>query len=183
MYTKLVPGQIIFYYAHKDLFENVQHQSAFMCKNIASKEGEDLSERFAITDDEAPTFALCLAETMPDVYDTMKPLTSGISDAWFDAITGQGIIQLDFDHLAQLDVETDGKYALVRIQDNGAYNPNTVKVVDSALRSTIEQGVLANFYMRVTHPEITKMSATMFAGQNSALKERILPLRKKTVFP
>jgi len=181
MYTKLLPGEIIFYYPHTQLFDEVQHQSAFMCKNIVSKEGEDLSERFAITDDEAPMFELCLGETMPDVYDTMKPLTHGIDNAWYDTITGAEIIQFDFDHLAQLGVETNAKYACLRIQDNGAYNPNTVKVVDSALRSTIEQGVMANFYMRVTHPEITQMSASMFTGQNQALAQRSVELRKKSV--
>ena len=181
MYTKLLPGEIIFYYPHTQLFDEVQHQSAFMCKNIVSKEGEDLSERFAITDDEAPMFGLCMGETMPDVYDTMKPLTHGIENAWYDSITGAGIIQFDYDHLAQLDVQNNANYACICIQDNEAYNPNTLKVVDSAICSTIEQGVLANFYMRVTHPEITKMSATMYTGQNQVLAKRIIELRKKSV--
>lgn len=181
MYTKELPGEIIFYFPHSELFDEVQHQSAFMCKNVVSKEGEDLSERFAITDDEASMFELCMGETMPDVYDTMKPLTHGIDNAWFANITGTEIIMLDHDHLAQLDVLPNAKYACLRIQDNEAYNPNTVKVVDSALRSTIEQGVLANFYMRVTHPEITKMSATMYTGQNQVLAKRSIELRKKSV--
>lgn len=181
MYTKEVPGQIIFYYPHAQLFDEVQHQSAFMCKNIVSKEGEDLSERYAITDDEKQMFEICIGETMPDIYDTMKPLTHGITYAVYDSITGWDIKRLDWSHLAQLDVDPDANYVIVRIQDNEAYNPNTVKLVDSALRSTIEQGVIANFYMRVTHPEITKMSSTMYTGQNQALASRIIPLRKKSV--
>lgn len=183
MYTKEVPGQIIFYYPHSALFDDVQHQSAFMCKNIVSKEGEDLSERFSITDDEKPMFQLCLRETMPDIYDTMKALTHGIPDAVYDTITGADLKMLDYSHLAQLDVDNHADYAVVRIQDNEAYNPNTVRVVDAALRSSIEQGVLSTFYTRVTHPEITKMAATMFVGQMQALASRIIPLRKKTVFP
>ena len=183
MYTKLVPGQIIFYFPHKLLFENVQHQSAFMCKNIVSKDGEDLSERFAITDDEKLMFELCVDETMPGVFDVMKPLTSGIADAWYGAITGADFIQLNTKLVDLTEIENAEKYVVLRINDHEAYNPNTVKLVDSALRSSVEQGVLANFYMRVTHPELTKMAATMFAGQLQALSQRILPLRKKSRFP
>ena len=183
MFTKLVPGEIIFYYPHKLLFDNVQHQSAFMCKNVVSKEGEDLSERFAITDDEQPMFELCIAETAPDVYDVMKSLTYKIEEAMHGAISGADFIQLD-PALAQLtDIDSAEKYFVFRINDNGAYNPNTVRLVDSALRSTIEQGVLSSFYTRVTHQELTKLSATMFVGQLQALTQRILPLRKKVVFP
>jgi len=183
MYTKLVSGQIIFYFPHKLLFENVQHQSAFMCKNIVSKEGEDLSERFAITDDEKPMFELCVDESMPDIYDVMKVLTYSISDALHNAITGADFIQLSEELVDLTDIDNTENYVVLRINDHEAYNPNTVKLVDSALRSSIEQGVLANFYMRVTHPELTKMAATMFAGQLQALSQRILPLRKKSRFP
>ena len=182
MYTKLVPGQIIFYFPHKLLFENVQHQSAFMCKNIVSKEGEDLSERYAITDDEAGMFAVCLAETLPDVYDIIKPLTHNIEDAFHANITGVEIKAIS-EALVGLDVVDTERYVVIRIIDNAAYNPNTVMLVDAALRSTVEQGVLSNFYLRVTHPELTKLSATMFAGQTNSLSHRIMPLRKKTAFP
>ena len=183
MYTKLVPGQIIFYFPHKLLFENVQHQSAFMCKNIVSKEGEDLSERFAITDDEKPMFELCVDESMPDVYDVMKVLTHGISDALHNAITGENFIQLSTELAALKGIDNTEKYVVLRINDHEAYNPNTVKLVDSAIRSSIEQGVLSNFYLRVTHPELTKLAGSMFVGQTQALANRIIPLRKKTIFP
>lgn len=181
MYTKLLEGQIIFYYPHSKLFDEVQHQSAFMCKNVVSKEGEDLSERFAITDDEAPMFELCIGETVPDIYDVVQPITYGIEYAWYDSITGTEIKALD-PSLSTLKVDATAKYVVIRVQDNEAYNPNTVKLVDSAIRSTIEQGVLANFYMRVTHPELTKLSATMYTGQTNALTNRIIPLRKKSIF-
>ena len=182
MYTKSLEGQIIFYYPHSTLFDEVQHQSAFMCKNIVAKEGEDLSERFAITDDEEPMFALCLDETIPGIYDTIKVLTHGIEDAIHSTITGAGIKAFGA-ALASLDVDDDANYVAIRIVDNEAYNPNTVKLVDSALRTSIESGVLSSFYTRVTHPEITKLSATMFMGQIQALAMRIIPLRKKTAFP
>ena len=183
MFTKLLPGQIIFYYLRATLFDEVQHQSAFMCKNIVSKEGEDLSERFAITDDEEGMFQICLTETLPDIYDTVKKLTYGINEALHGSITGANVRLLDFEHLAELEIDAEATYVVLRINDYAACNPNTVQLVDAALRSAIEQGVLSNFYIRVTHPELTKLAATMFTGQLQALSQRIVPLMKKTAFP
>lgn len=82
MYTKSLSGEIIFFYPHASLFDDVKHQSAFMCKNIVSKDGEDLSERFMITDDEQDMFEVCLREALPDVYEVLKPLTHGIENAF-----------------------------------------------------------------------------------------------------
>lgn len=178
MLEKSLPGEIAFYYAHPDLFEDVQHQSAFMCKNIVSKEGEDLSERFAITDDEIGMFEICLKETLPDIYDAVKALTYNIEYAVYPDITGEDIEST----IGQFDVDNEKTYVFIRLNDNGAYNPNTPRAVDLALRSTIVQGVLANFYTRVTHPELTKLSASMYAAQMNALTQRIIPLRKKTKF-
>ena len=183
MFSKLLPGQIIFYYQHAELFDEVQHQSAYMCKNIVSKEGEDLSERFAITDDEEGMFQICLTETLPDIYDAVKKLTYGIEEALYGSIKGADVRLLDFEHLADLDIDAEATFVVIRINDHEAYNPNTVRLVDAALRSAIEQGVLSNFYIRVTHPDLTKLAATMFTGQLQALSQRIVPLMKKTVFP
>ena len=184
MYTKDIEGQIVFYYPHKTLFENVQHQSAFMCKNIISKEGDDLSERYAITDDEEPMFVLCLGETLPDVYDVMKVITHGIAPAFYSEIPGAEFLALDeaLASDATLGIETSEKYVVVRVDDNEAYNPNNLRIVDSALRSGIEQGALANFYTRVIHPDLTKLATSAFAGQLQVLAQRIIPLRKKTRF-
>lgn len=185
MYTNKVEGQLIFMYPHKKLFDEVQHQSAFMCKNIVSKDGEDLSERFSITDDEEPMFKLCLEETAPDIYDILKPITHGIQDAYYVSVYGDdvekliGVSPTDIDE----DADTLDFYIIFIVQNNEAYNPNTIKLVDSALRSSIEQGVLSNFYLRVTHPELTKLAGSMFVGQTQALANRIIPLRKKTIFP
>ena len=180
MYTKNVTGQIIFYYAHKDLFEDVQHESAYMCKNLVTKEGEDLSEQFAITDDEQPMFALCLREALPAIYDKVKVLTHGINDALYDIITGTNLKNLD-PALSTLVVDSSGNYVVIRVNNYGAYNPNDLKLVDSALQSSIEQGCLAEYYTRVLNKDLTEISAGNFAAQVMALALRVVPLRKKSV--
>ena len=179
MYTQLHTGEIIFYYAQQGVFDDVQHQSAFMCKNIVTKEGEDLSERFAITDDEVNMFGLCLREILPTIYEAVRPLTHGIDNALNDEMTGAQIKEIS--ELSSLDVDDAAKYIVIRLQDNGAYNPNELKIADSTIRSSIEQGVLSEFYSRVVHKELTEMSGALFSTQVSALTRRIVGLRKKTV--
>ena len=178
MYTQLHTGEIIFYYAQSGVFDDVQHQSAFMCKNIVTKEGDDLSERFAITEDEAPMFSLCLREILPIIYEAVRPLTHGITDALNDDMLGSAL--KDIEGLSALDVDDDAKYIVIRLQDNAAYNPNELKIADSTIRSSIEQGVLSEFYSRVVHKELTEMSGALFNTQVSALTRRIVGLRKKT---
>lgn len=185
MYTRLFEGQIIFYFAQDVLFDNVKHQSAFMCKNIVSKDGEDLSERFAITDDEADMFALCLRETLPSIYDQVKGITYGVTDAFTDGMLGSTFKAIFTDatpsEKAALGVDDAKNYVVIRVQDNGAYNDNDLRQADSALQTAIEGGTIATFYTRVTHPDLTKLSDGVAAGQLVILAKRLVPLRKKSV--
>lgn len=179
MNTTAYKGEIIFYYPHLGLFDDVQHQSAFMCKNIVSKEGEDLSERFAITDDEEPMFGLCMREILPIIYEAVRPLTHGIANAFNDDMSGATLLQL----VSSLtDVTSSARYLVIRLQNNGAYNPNELKIVDSTIQSSVEQGVLSEFYSRVVHKDLTEMSGALFSTEISALTRRIIGLRKKSVF-
>ena len=184
MKTKLYEGQIIFYYAHDDIFHDVRHQSAFLCKNITSKEGGDISEAFLITEDETDTVALCLREQLPAVFEVARGLTYGIPDATQGQMTGAAFKLLFPDatqeEIAALGVDDAKNYVVIRLMDNGAYNPNDPALVDSAFLSAIEQGVLAEYYAKVTHPVVTKVCAEQFGRQLAALSQRLLGLRKKS---
>ncbi len=171
-----ITGQIVFYYPHTALFDDVQHQSAFMCKNIVSKEGEDLSERYAITGDEKGMFDICLREAMPDIYDAIKGITYGIENAIDESMTGAALKQI----ASSLSVDDNALFVVICVQDNGAYNPNDPRISDNALQSAIEAGVLSEFYSRVTHPDLTKLSATEFVSSVKNVVDRTMPLRKKS---
>ena len=179
MYTKAIEGKIVFYYPHGSLFEDVQHMSAYMCKNVVSKDGEDLSERYAITDDEADMFSICLRETVPEVYDAVKVLTHGIEDALYDDILGSEFETLD-PAFGELDLVPTERYVVIITQDNAAYNPNEPKLADSAIQTALEQGALAEFYVRVAEKSLTEMSAAQFDLARSNVSRRIIGLRKKT---
>lgn len=182
MYTKLVDGLIIFYYDRAKLFDDVQHLSAFMCKNIASKDGEDLSERYAITDDEKGMFDICLRETLPAVYEALRILTYGIPAAFTDSMTGTQI-KAAYSVLANVTTIVDADaYVVLRVNNHEAYNPNDVALVDSALLSALEQGAVMQFYSRVLQNELTQLSAGQFQGQMENVARRIVPLQKKSKF-
>lgn len=176
MFTKKQQGKIIFYYAHADLFDDVQHLSAYMCKNIANKEGDDLSEKYAITDDEEPVFGVCLRETLPNVYEAVKPLTHGLEDAITDSMSGTDLATLTGET-----VTADETYAVIVTHDHMGYNPNDVKIADSALQTAIEQGVIAEYYARVMAADLTDMSLKMSAATLESLEKRLLPLRRRSV--
>lgn len=180
MYTLLHTGEIIYYFDHKDLFDDVKHESAFMCKNIVSKDGDPLSERFAITDDEEQIFGLTIREILPVIYEAVRPLTHGIDDAISDDMLGS-VLKAIPDLSGLEGVVNDDEYVVIRLQDNGAYNPNMLKIVDSSLQTAIEQGALSEFYARVVHRDLTEMSAAFFSSQVTSLTRRIVELRKKTV--
>lgn len=178
MYTTLHTGEIIFYYAQPDIFDDVKHQSAFMCKNILSKEGEDLSERFLITDDEEPMIGICIRESLPNIFEAVRPLTHGISDAFKPDMTGAQIKAIS--GLENLDVDTTTKYVVIRTQDNGAYNPNEPGLADSAILSAVESGALSEYYSRVVNRDLTELSAGRFGNDLNGVMRRIIPLRKKS---
>jgi hypothetical protein len=135
-------------------------------------------ERYAITDDEAPMFNVCLRESLPIAYEAMKPLTHGINEA-FSIKTGTQLKQID--GLAGLvGITAAADYVVIRTVDNGAYNPNDVTLVDSSLQSTIEQGALSEYYARVVYKELTELSTAQFGEHLNTLTRRIIPLRKKT---
>ena len=46
------PAKILFYYNRDTLFNDVSLMSNYMAKNIASKDGNSMTDDFAISDDE-----------------------------------------------------------------------------------------------------------------------------------
>lgn len=175
MNTRKIEGKIVFYYPHADLFDDVQHLSAYMCKNIVTKEGGDLSDNYAITDDEQPVFDVYLRETLPNVYEAVKPLTHGIDDAIVDSMTAESLAEM-----SGLELEDEGNYVVIITQDHEAYNPNDIKIADTALQSAIEQGVIAEYYARVLNKDLTEMSMNSAAAALTVLAKRLLPLRRRS---
>ena len=79
---------IKFYYNRDTLFNDVSLMSNFMAKNLATKEGNSLTDDFAISDDERDLFGVCVQQTLPDIYESMAKITNGVNNAFEDAEVG-----------------------------------------------------------------------------------------------
>lgn len=78
-------GTIRFFYNKETLFNDVSLMSNFMAKNLATKEGNSLTDEFAMSDDERDLFGVCVQQCLPDIYESMAKITHGVNDA-FDAL-------------------------------------------------------------------------------------------------
>ena len=175
MYT-IVDSNIVFLFEKAGIFDDVRHLSAFMAKNAANKEGQPLLEQYAISEDEEPMFNLCLRDCLPDVWEIMVKLTHGVDDPY-------GEETFDSTTYGDLTVKTGVPYVKFAIVDNGAYNPNLLKIVDASIQSTMEQGVLEKWYTRIAQADLLKMASHGFASESSALARRLMQLLRKSVYP
>lgn len=161
-------GVIGFYYDSKKLFNDVSLMSAYMTKNIKGEAGLMMDE-FSISDDEEDIYGVCVRQTLPNIYETMMKITSGVEDAFDD------------------DAETtDNDNKTVRciafkIQDNDAYNENVLSLVEATLLNCLKHGILAEFYSICVNAELYRIAQDKFTTSLFQLKQRLFQLKKKSV--
>ena len=185
MYAKIAaagsdPAKIVFFYNRDTLFNDVSLMSNYMAKNLTSKEGNSLTDDYAISDDENDLVAVSIRSTLPDIYESMTKITSGVVPAFDDSVTesagtkGKDISGNDVSIAA-------GDYVEFYLLDNSAYNANVITLVDASLYNALRQGVLKEFYTTVLQPEFFKICSERFVGELFKLKQRLFQLKKKSV--
>ena len=137
-----------------------------MCKNMATKEGNSLTDEYAISDDERDLVNVCIRATLPDIYEAMVKITNSVSSA-FD------------DDLAEGDPAVH--YVCFTMQDNASYNNNVLTMVDASLYNCLKQGVLKEVYSTITNPEFYNTCTARFLSELFKLKGRLFQLKKKSV--
>lgn len=165
------PARILFYYNRDTLFNDVSLMSNFMAKNLKTKDGDSLTDDYAISDDEKDLFNVCVRATLPDIYEAMVKITNAVTTAFSDDVTEAGASGRP----------AAGHYVEFTLLDNAAYNNNVLTVVDASLNNTIKQGVLKEFYTTVLQPDYFKVCTERFAAELFKLKQRLFQLKKKTV--
>ena len=60
-------GKIKFYYKKDTLFNDISLMSNYMCKNMTSKDGNSLTDEYAISDDERDLVDVSVRATLPDI--------------------------------------------------------------------------------------------------------------------
>lgn len=166
------PAKIKFLYNRDVLFNEVSLMSNYMSKNLSTKDGNALTDDFAISDDEKDLVTVCVRATLPDIYESMIKITNAISSAFDDEVTEAA----DATHGI-----TAGSYVEFVLQDNGAYNDNVLNMVDASLYNCIKHGTLKEVYSTIVNPDFFKISAERFVAELFKLKQRLFQLKKKSV--
>jgi len=165
MYSKdTTHNTIIFKYKKDVLFNDVSLMSNYMCKNMATKEGNSLTDEYAISDDERDLVDVCIRATLPDIYESMVKITHSVSSAFEDDL-----------------VESDIHYVAFTMQDNAQYNANVLTMVDASLYNSLKYGTLKEVYSTITNPEFYNNCTTRFLAELFKLKGRLFQLKKKSV--
>jgi hypothetical protein len=173
MFGKKETGNITFYYDSDKMFNDVSLMSAYMTKNLKSEAGS-LMDEFNISDDEKDIYEVCVRQTLPNIYETMMKITSGISSAFEDAVE---IAEAELDGLKR----PKGTYIEFTMQDNEAYNENVLNLVDATLLNCLKHGVLAEFYSICVNGDLYRIAQDKFTTSLFQLKQRLFQLKKKVV--
>jgi len=185
MYAKIAaagtdPAKIVFLYDRDTLFNDVSLMSNFMAKNLATKEGNSLTDDYAISDDEKDLVTVCIRAALPDIYEAMTKITSGVIPAFDDSVAETAGVK-GKDIAGNNVTLTAGDYVEFYLLDNDAYNANVITMVDASLYNALKQGVLKEFYSTVLHPEFFKVCSDRFVAELFKLKQRLFQLKKKSV--
>ena len=83
MYAKIAaagddPAKIVFLYNRDTLFNDVSLMSNYMAKNLATKDGNALTDEYAISDDEKDLVNVSIRATLPDIYEAMTKITTAV---------------------------------------------------------------------------------------------------------
>lgn len=157
-------GKIKFYYKRDVLFNEISLMSNYMAKNLSTKDGNSLTDEYAISDDEKDLVDVCIRAALPDIYEAMTKITNAVTNAFDD------------------DTVISGDHCVVfTLQDNDAYNPNVLTLVDASLNNCIKQGTLKEIYSTIVNPDFFKISADRFVAELFKLKQRLFQLKKKSV--
>ena len=165
MYSKNTTTETIqFYYKRDTIINEVSLMSNYMAKNLATKDGNSLTDEYAISDDERDLVEVCIRAALPDIYEAMTKITNSVSNAFDD------------------DTVVSGDHCVVfTLQDNKAYNNNVLTMVDASIYNCIKHGTLREIYSTITQPEFYNICSTRFIGELYKLKQRLFQLKKKSV--
>lgn len=177
--TSTEKAKILFYYDRDVLFNDVSLMSSFMAKNLTTKEGNSLTDDYAISDDEKDLFGVCVRACLPDIYESMAKITNAVIPAFEDEVIESGS-KTGKDISGEPKTISAGSYVEFTLQDNGAYNANVLSMVDASLNNVLKHGVLKEFYSIVIQADFFKVCTDRFIAELFKLKTRLFQLKKKS---
>ena len=171
MFGNKKEGVITFYYESNDLFNDVGILSAYLAKNIMAESAVD---KYSITDDEKELYEACLKQAVPNIYEAMLKMTSGVENA-FDTNV---LVTSKEDGIER----NTGTYVEFSIVDAGGYNKNVLSIVDTTLNTCLKYGILAEFYSICLNADLYRIAQDRFTNSLFNLKQRMFQLKKRTTY-
>lgn len=186
MYAKIAaagddPAKIVFFYNRDILFNDVSLMSNYMSKNLATKDGNSLTDEYAISGDEQDIVDVSIRASLPDIYESLTKITTAVVPAFDDKHTYGSTTVVGKDITGSNVSANAGDYVEFYILDNNAYNANVITMVDASLYNCLKQGVLKEFYSTVLQADFFNTCNTRFIAELFKLKQRLFQLKKKSV--
>lgn len=176
--TGILLDEIWFSYSIDKLFKRVSLQTTYMSKNIASKDGRDLIDNFAMADDDRDVFDINIRTITAEVCDTILKMTHGIDNAVSteNALTA---FSLEISNEITIQIPAREKSLLIKIQDNDNYNSNTKNLVDLSIEECLVNGICREWYQFVAHSDFMNLFNARYVEAQEKLKQRFFQLKKK----
>lgn len=153
---------IVFSYPLEGIFQSSSRVSAFNAKQIKDKEGNSLMADYALSDDEKDIFLQGLQSILPEISEKIMKVTSGVEGAYVFTTT-----------------DTNVEFT---IQDNEAYNINTLALVDASMLECIIEGALKAWYKNCMQVDLYTLYHKSFSENLEKLFGRMFQLKiKKSV--
>lgn len=181
--TNGAESQIMFFYDSKKVFNDVSLMSAYMTKNLSTEKGSIMDE-FSISDDEQDVVDVCIRQTLPNIYEAMMKITSGVTSAFDDDLSGTELGSIEWEGtspISDVSATANDKFITFRLQNNDKYNNNILNLIDATLLNCIKHGVLAEFYSICMNVELYRIAQDKLTTNLFQLKQRLFQLKKKAV--
>ena len=152
-------NKIVFSYTVESIFDKASRASAYNCKNIADKQGNNMMSEFVLSVDDKDMFMQGLDSVLTDIYEKIIKLT--------DRETGNA-----------LQIEENDTITMT-IKDNSAYNENVLAMVDGTLQDCLVSGALRQWYKNCAHAELLDLYTKTFVSDLEKLFGRMFQLKIK----
>lgn len=148
---------ILFQYALDDLFNNVSLKSSYKAR-VVSDDGR-VADDMSMLDDDKDAFKANIMKLLADIYERIVKLTSSVENAY----------------------TVDQTNIIVKMQNNDAFNPNVLDIVDASIYDCLETGSLKEWYSVCGKMDYEQEYGVKYNAALSLLSNRMFQLKKKSI--
>jgi len=163
-YTKNDAEKTInFTYQTDNIFDSVSMRTLYRAKNIKTEQGIDLTDEYAITEDERNLVTSYLKTASFEVLQEVLKITQRASDAIDLTAIGEG-----------------GSISIT-IKDKESYNENLLDLIDTRIEECLTLFCIKDWYRHCGLGEEYKLSVSEYDEEKIKLNNNLFQLKKPTI--